>query len=162
MDSFIFVIELNLWFVMCAASLALFFFLRKKWRKWLPARGLVMFCGRYNFIFSRFNPEAYFFALILNFRNFLIGILPILLVAYNELQYLGPNLERMCPTGGMTLAVGFSSILNLYAVYCMSIFHAFVIVHCILHSLASDVYMGVGSCGGGFWPTRHNTTIIHM
>eukprot|EP00435_Cladocopium_sp_Y103_P007677 s1178_g2.t1 len=50
--------------------------------------GGVKFVKRYNFIFSRFNPEAYFFALILNFRNFLIGILPILLVAYNELQFL--------------------------------------------------------------------------
>ena len=113
---FLFVIESPL--VICAASSALFVS-GKNAKQSLPRRGL--FCGRYNFIFSRFNPEAYFFALILNFRNFLIGILPILLVAYNELQCLGPNLEKpvvgMCPTGG------FSSNLILYAFYRISMSH---------------------------------------
>ena len=50
--------------------------------------GGVKFVKRFNFIFSRFNPDAYYFALILNIRNFLIGILPVLLVSFNELQFL--------------------------------------------------------------------------
>ncbi|CAK9062823.1 unnamed protein product [Durusdinium trenchii] len=52
----------------------------------------VKFVKRYKFIFSRFSPDAYYFALVLNFRNFLIGILPVLLVAYNELQFLSLTL----------------------------------------------------------------------
>jgi len=57
-----------------------------------PARvakpGGVNFVKRWNFIFARFNPTSYYFALVLNLRNLMIGLIPVLLVEFSELQFI--------------------------------------------------------------------------
>ena len=39
--------------------------------------GGVNFVKRWNFMFARFNPSAYYFAFVLNTRNLFIGLIPV-------------------------------------------------------------------------------------
>lgn len=39
--------------------------------------GGVKFVKRWSFVFARFNPSAYYFALILLVRDLIIGVLPV-------------------------------------------------------------------------------------
>ncbi|OLP95414.1 Sushi, von Willebrand factor type A, EGF and pentraxin domain-containing protein 1 [Symbiodinium microadriaticum] len=50
--------------------------------------GGVNFVKRWNFMFARFSPTAYYFAFVLNMRNLLIGLIPVLLVEFAELQFI--------------------------------------------------------------------------
>ncbi|CAE6972696.1 SVEP1 [Symbiodinium natans] len=50
--------------------------------------GGVNFVKRWNFMFARFSPTAYYFAFVLNTRNLLIGLIPVLLVEFAELQFI--------------------------------------------------------------------------
>eukprot|EP00931_Biecheleriopsis_adriatica_P098945 TRINITY_DN7315_c0_g1_i1.p1 TRINITY_DN7315_c0_g1~~TRINITY_DN7315_c0_g1_i1.p1 ORF type:complete len:1557 (-),score=234.42 TRINITY_DN7315_c0_g1_i1:112-4782(-) len=56
---------------------------------------------RYSFLFQRFTPDLYYFALIASFRNLSVGLLPAVTVSSTELQFI-------C----LTLAVGGYTILQ--------------------------------------------------
>jgi len=47
--------------------------------------GGVKFVKRFSFLFGRFDPNHYYFVLILNTRNLLIGMIPVVLQMYSEL-----------------------------------------------------------------------------
>ena len=47
--------------------------------------GGVKFVKRFSFLFGRFDPNHYYFVLILNTRNLLIGTIPVVLQMYSEL-----------------------------------------------------------------------------
>jgi len=46
------------------------------------------FLERWSFIFDRFHPKTYYFALILIIRNTLIAVVPVVLAAWTELQLI--------------------------------------------------------------------------
>eukprot|EP00435_Cladocopium_sp_Y103_P010730 s2299_g2.t2 len=50
--------------------------------------GGVKYVKRFSFLFGRFNPQHYYFVLILNTRNLLIAVTPVLLQMYNELLFI--------------------------------------------------------------------------
>lgn len=57
-----------------------------------PARvtgiGGISFVKRFKFLFGRFNPESYYFALVMNMRNFLVGVIPVAMTGVTELQFI--------------------------------------------------------------------------
>lgn len=53
----------------------------------VASSGGVKYVKRFSFLFGRFNPQHFYFVLILNTRNLLIAVTPVLLQMYNELLF---------------------------------------------------------------------------